>query len=131
MSALDVALQSGLTSRIYYTQLDGFDTHAGQLSTHTFLLRELDEALKAFVEDLHQAGEGKRVVVLVFSEFGRRAHENGSKGTDHGAAAPMFVLGGKVKAGIYGKMPSLADLDDGDLKYTTDFRRVYAKRLAV
>jgi uncharacterized protein (DUF1501 family) len=66
---------------------------------------------------------------MCFSEFGRRVAENSSQGTDHGAAAPMFVMGGKVKGGLYGTMPSLTDLDDGDLKYTTDFRRVYATLL--
>jgi uncharacterized protein (DUF1501 family) len=74
-------------------------------------------------------GYGEKVAVMCFSEFGRRVSQNSSAGTDHGAAGPMFVVGGKVKGGIYGAHPSLTDLDDGDLKYTTDFRRVYATLL--
>jgi uncharacterized protein (DUF1501 family) len=74
-------------------------------------------------------GLGKKVVVMCFSEFGRRVNQNNSAGTDHGAAAPMFVIGGGIKGGIFGSYPSLTDLDDGDLRYSTDFRRVYATLL--
>jgi uncharacterized protein (DUF1501 family) len=122
-------IKAGLTTRIYYTELGGFDTHAGQLSTHEFLLRDLDGALTAFLDDLHQAGEGKRVVVLIFSEFGRRLKENGSAGTDHGTAAPVFVLGEGVRGGVHGPYPNLQDLHDGDPKHALDFRQVYATLL--
>jgi uncharacterized protein (DUF1501 family) len=84
-----------------------------------------NDAVTAFVADLKQQGNFDRVVLMTFSEFGRRVAENANGGTDHGAAAPMFVLGGKVKPGLFGKYPSLSDLDHGDLKFNTDFRGVY------
>ena len=87
-------IKAGLTTSIYYTRLGGFDTHANQLGQHDDLLRELGNSLQAFIKDLDEAGDGKRVVVLVFSEFGRRLAENASAGTDHGTAAPVFLLGG-------------------------------------
>jgi uncharacterized protein (DUF1501 family) len=118
-------IDAGFGTRIFYASLDGFDTHANQLATHANLLRELGDALKAFMDDLGHHGHHDRVLVMTFSEFGRRLKENGSRGTDHGAAAPMF-LAGKVKSGPIGKHPSLADLADGDPKFHTDFRSVYA-----
>jgi len=119
-------IKAGLTTSIYYTQLGGFDTHANQRGTHDNLLREVGGSLKAFVDDLNQSGDGSRVVVLVFSEFGRRLTENASGGTDHGTAAPVFLLGQAVKAGLHGPYPNLQDLQDGDPKHAIDFRRVYA-----
>ena len=119
-------IDAGLGARIFYTSLDGFDTHANQLQSHTNLLRELSDAVKAFMDDLGHHGHRDRVLLMTFSEFGRRVKENGSNGTDHGAAGPMFLAGGKVKPGPIGKHPSLADLDEGDLKHHTDFRSVYA-----
>ena len=119
-------IDAGLNTRIYYLDLDGFDTHANQAAAHASLLTELSGAVSAFVEDAHQHGHGRRVAVMTFSEFGRRVKENASQGTDHGAAAPMFVAGGSVKSGLIGKHPSLTDLDEGDLKHSTDFRSVYA-----
>jgi len=119
-----IAANSG--TRLFYAQLSGFDTHANQRDTQEPLLAMLSQALSAFHQDLTNRGLAEKVLVMTFSEFGRRVAENSSHGTDHGAAAPMFVLGGKVKAGLHGKSPSLTYLDDGDLKYTTDFRRVYA-----
>jgi uncharacterized protein (DUF1501 family) len=119
-------IDAGLGTRVYYLDLDGFDTHANQAAAHTALLTELSGALSAFVNDLDQHGHGKRVMTMTFSEFGRRVRENASQGTDHGAAAPLFVAGGRVKTGLIGKHPSLTDLDDGDLKHTADFRGVYA-----
>ena len=114
-------------TRIYYVQLDGFDTHANQKATHANLLAELSESVAAFVQDLEQRGHLERTCVLMFSEFGRRVKENASQGTDHGTAGPMFLAGGGLKAGIIGKQPRLDDLDrEGDLKFHTDFRRVYA-----
>ncbi|MEP7249316.1 MAG: DUF1501 domain-containing protein [Spartobacteria bacterium] len=116
----------GLTTRVYYASQGGFDTHAGQINAHDRLMTELNDALTAFVADLKAQGNFERVVLITFSEFGRRVQENANGGTDHGAAAPMFVLGGKVKPGLFGKYPSLTDLDSGDLKFNTDFRSVYA-----
>jgi uncharacterized protein (DUF1501 family) len=122
-------VKAGLSTPIYYTHLDGFDTHSGQLPQHANLLRELGASLKAFLDDLGKAGESDRVLVLVFSEFGRRLGENGSGGTDHGTAAPVFLLGQPVKAGLHGAYPDLTHLEDGDPIHALDFRRVYATLL--
>ena len=116
----------GLTTRVYYASQGGFDTHAGQFNTHGRLMTDLNDAITAFVADLKQQGNFERVLLITFSEFGRRVAENANGGTDHGTAAPMFVLGGPVKPGLFGKHPSLTDLDHGDLKFNTDFRSVYA-----
>jgi uncharacterized protein (DUF1501 family) len=113
-------------TRIFYCQLAGFDTHANQLGQHERLLNNVATAIAAFTDDMRAKGYGEKVAVMCFSEFGRRVEQNSSAGTDHGAAGPMFIVGGRVKGGVYGAHPSLTDLDDGDLKYTTDFRRVYA-----
>ena len=118
-------IAGGLTSRVYYASHGGFDTHAGQINAHTRLMSEFNDAVSAFIADLKQQGNFQRVLLMTFSEFGRRVAENANGGTDHGAAAPMFVLGGAVKAGLLGKYPSLVDLDRGDLKFNTDFRSVY------
>jgi uncharacterized protein (DUF1501 family) len=117
---------AGLKTRVYYVTLDGFDTHANQLAAHQGLLRQWSEALAAFHKRLERAGESERVLVMTFSEFGRRLKENASEGTDHGAAAPMFLSGPKLPQLQVGSIPSLVDLDDGDLKHHTDFRQVYA-----
>ncbi len=122
-------IKAGLSTSIYYTHLGGFDTHANQSGQHDNLLRELGASLQAFLKDLNDAGHGKRVVVLVFSEFGRRLTENASAGTDHGTAAPVFLLGNAVKSGLHGPYPNLHDLTDGDPKFAIDFRRVYATLL--
>ncbi len=122
-------IHAGLATRIYYVTLDGFDTHSLQAESHAGLLTELSGAVTAFVDDLAKTGQSKRVLLACFSEFGRRVKENASRGTDHGAAAPMFLAGGGLRGGIVGKHPSLTDLDDGDLKFHTDFRRVYASVL--
>jgi uncharacterized protein (DUF1501 family) len=122
-------LKAGFGTRIFYTSLDGFDTHANQLATHALLLTELSDSLAAFQKDLTEAGQADRVAVVVFSEFGRRVAENASQGTDHGAAAPVFVIGPVAKAGLVGAHPSLEKLDDGDLIHHTDFRQVYASLL--
>jgi len=122
-------LKAGFGTRIFYTTLDGFDTHANQLGTHAALLTELSDSLAAFHKDLAGSGQADRVAVLAFSEFGRRVSENASAGTDHGAAAPVFVVGPVARAGLVGAHPSLDALVDGDLKHHTDFRRVYASLL--
>jgi uncharacterized protein (DUF1501 family) len=119
-------IKAGMQTRIYYTELGGFDTHADQLGAHANLLQQVGNALKAFLDDLNRAGEGSRVLVLVFSEFGRRLRENASGGTDHGTAGPVFLLGPSVRAGLHGPYPNLGDLEDGDPRYAIDFRRVYA-----
>jgi uncharacterized protein (DUF1501 family) len=125
LSIIARMIAGGLPTRVYYASQGGFDTHAGQIYTHDRLLGELDAALTAFATDLKQQGNFKRVLLMTFSEFGRRVAENANNGTDHGAAAPMFIMGGAVKPGMFGKYPSLTDLDHGDLKFSTDFRSVY------
>ena len=118
----------GLPTRIYYVSQGGYDTHTNQLGTHARLLTELGDSVKAFVDDLKAQGNFDRVMVMTFSEFGRRVAENANSGTDHGAAGPMFVISQKAKAGLLGQYPSIAskDLVNGDLKYNVDFRSVYA-----
>jgi len=115
----------GLPTRVYYASQGGFDTHAGQINAHQRLMTEFNDAVTAFLSDLKQQGNFERVLLMTFSEFGRRVQENANGGTDHGAAAPTFVLGGAIKPGLFGKYPSLTDLDHGDLKFNTDFRSVY------
>ena len=118
-------IAGGLPTRVYYASQGGFDTHAGQINAHERLMGDFNDAVGAFVTDLKQQGNFERVLLMTFSEFGRRVAENANGGTDHGAAAPMFVLGGAVKPGLFGKYPSLTDLDHGDLKFSSDFRSVY------
>ncbi len=122
-------LLSGFGTRICHVPLSGFDTHARQAPTHAGLMRQLSLGVGALCEDLRAHGKGEQVVVFVHSEFGRRVSENKSQGTDHGAAAPVFVFGGGVKGGLHGPAPDLGDLDDGDVKATADFRGVYAALL--
>lgn len=119
----------GFGTRIFYVSLDGFDTHADQAPAHQQLLSQLASGIGDFFRELKDTGDADRVRVMTFSEFGRRVKENGSRGTDHGAASCMFVAGPGVKGGVVGKHPSLSDLDADDLKYHTDFRRVYATLL--
>jgi uncharacterized protein (DUF1501 family) len=121
----------GLPTRVYYVSQGGYDTHTNQVATQQRLLADLGDSTKAFVEDMKAQGNMQRVLVMTFSEFGRRVAENANGGTDHGAAAPMFIVGDKVKAGLLGKYPSLApqDLYEGDVKYNVDFRSVYASVL--
>ncbi len=126
LSLVSSMIAGGMPTRIYYVSHGGFDTHNNQAPSHDRLMTQLDSALKSFVTDLRKQGNDDRVTVMTFSEFGRRVKENQNKGTDHGAAAPLFVMGKPVTAGIYGEHPSLTDLYRGDLKFTTDFRSVYA-----
>jgi uncharacterized protein (DUF1501 family) len=121
----------GLPTRIFYVSQGGYDTHTNQLGTHQRLLQDLGDSVKAFMEDMKAQGNMQRVLVMTFSEFGRRVSDNANSGTDHGAAAPMFVVGDKLKAGLLGQYPSLApaDLFQGDIKFTVDFRTVYASVL--
>lgn len=122
-------IKAGLLTRIYYVSLPGFDTHASQEPTQNLLLIYLADALRGFIEDLKRIGRADDVSIMVFTEFGRRVQENMSKGTDHGTATPMYILGKQVKGGFYGQRPNLIDLEDGNLKMTTDFRSVYATML--
>ena len=118
-----------LQTKVYYAHMTGFDTHAAQRGPHENLLQQLAEGVSSFYWDLEAQGNAERVAVLAFSEFGRRVSENGSGGTDHGTAAPMFLFGKALKGGLYGSQPSLTDLVDGDLKHVIDFRSVYATML--
>ncbi|MFM7808966.1 MAG: DUF1501 domain-containing protein, partial [Planctomycetota bacterium] len=122
-------IRDGMKTRVYYVSTAGFDTHAGQLGTHARNLQQVGDALLAFQKELKAQGAEDRVVTLVFSEFGRRVQQNASGGTDHGTAAPTFVIGSRVRAGVHGTHPSLTDLDNGDLKFTQDFRGIYAALL--
>jgi uncharacterized protein (DUF1501 family) len=126
-------IDAGMPTRLYYTSYrnNAFDTHVFQNDVHKRLLTYASDAVSAFLTDLERIKRADDVVVMIFSEFGRRVPENVNLGTDHGAANLMFVVGDKVKGGHYGKIPSLTELDAGDnLLYTTDFRRVYATMIA-
>lgn len=122
-------IRGGLPTRVYYVSMGGFDTHAGERGRHDTLMKQLNDGIGAFWADLKKNGCDDRVLMMTFSEFGRRVQQNASGGTDHGAAAPMFVMGKNIKQGVIGKHPSLTDLDQGDLKYNVDFRSVYASIL--
>jgi uncharacterized protein (DUF1501 family) len=126
LAAVAAAVKARVPTRVYTVQLGGFDTHADERTTQQRLLQTFDEAVTGF---LHQVA-GSNVVLMAYSEFGRRVRANASQGTDHGTAGPVFVAGAPVKGGFYGEEPSLTDLDNGDLKYTTDFRDVYHELLA-
>jgi uncharacterized protein (DUF1501 family) len=126
LQTISKLITGGLSTRVYYASIGGFDTHANQPGGHANTLGQLGDAIAAFMKDLELQGRANDVLVMTFSEFGRRVHENGSAGTDHGAASVLFVAGGGVRGGVYGQYPSLSDLDDGDLKFTTDFRSVYS-----
>ncbi|MEW6304562.1 MAG: DUF1501 domain-containing protein [Verrucomicrobiota bacterium] len=119
----------GLSTRIYYTFHGGYDTHSTQKTNHGNLMKQLNDAVFAFQQDLAKQGQAKRVLLFTISEFGRRISENGSEGTDHGAGGSVFLFGPGIKAGIHGKHPSLTDLEGGgggSLKFSVDFRSVYA-----
>jgi uncharacterized protein (DUF1501 family) len=114
---------------VLWTRLGGFDTHAAQAGTHAALLGQLAGATAALQADLARDGADRRVLTLIYSEFGRRVRENGSAGTDHGSAGPMFALGGGVRGGLVGRPPDLADLDDGDERPQQDMRAVFSTAL--
>ncbi|MBN9511630.1 MAG: DUF1501 domain-containing protein [Alphaproteobacteria bacterium] len=121
-------IAAGFPTRIYYVTFphNAFDTHVTQADTHARLLTYVSDHVAAFIQDMTRQGRGDDVAVMVFSEFGRRVAENANLGTDHGTAGISFVAGRPVRGGHYGAPPSLTDLDDGNMRYTTDFRRVYA-----
>jgi len=129
LQTISKLITGGVGTRVYYLGMGGFDTHANQPRSHANLLGELADGLNAFYADLTAQGRANDVITMTFSEFGRRVKENGSSGTDHGAASVMFLAGGAIKGGVYGEYPSLTDLDDGDLRMHTDFRSVYATLL--
>jgi uncharacterized protein (DUF1501 family) len=122
-------IQQGFGTRVFYVMKDGFDTHSGQAEEHRRLLAEVADGINQFFTTLEQSKHAQRVVVMTYSEFGRRVEENASKGTDHGAGSCLFVAGPGLSGGVIGDHPSLKDLDSGDLKYHTDFRQVYATLL--
>ncbi|HEY3611518.1 MAG TPA: DUF1501 domain-containing protein [Pseudonocardiaceae bacterium] len=119
-------VEAGVPTRAYSVSLGGFDTHADEKATQQRLLTELDGALSSFVQRMRRSTRGQQVVVLVYSEFGRRVAANAGDGTDHGTAGPVFLTGAGVRGGFYGEQPSLSELDNGDLKESTDFRSIYA-----
>jgi uncharacterized protein (DUF1501 family) len=120
------SIKAGASARVYYTIQSGYDTHALQLPAQAQLLGDLARSIRAFLDDLAAAKLADGVLLMAFSEFGRRPTENGSFGTDHGTAGPVFLAGSKAKAGLIGETPRLGELADGDLKWSIDFRRVYA-----
>jgi uncharacterized protein (DUF1501 family) len=122
-------IHGGVGARVLYLATGGFDTHSNERETHDRLMQYLGDGLGAFWQDINAHGHADNVALMTFSEFGRRPAENASHGTDHGSAAPMFVMGGSVKGGIYGDTPNLTDLDNGNLKVQQDFRQVYAAML--
>ncbi len=122
-------IKANVPTRVYAVSLGGFDTHADEKGTQQTQLGVLDTAVSGFLKTMATDPRGQDVVVLVYSEFGRRVAANASQGTDHGTAGPVFVAGAPVRGGFYGEQPSLTDLDNGDLKVTTDFRSVYGELL--
>ena len=121
-------IKGNLNSKVYYTSQNGYDTHDNQLAIHQRNLTELNDAVFSFYSDLKKASLLQNVTIVVFSEFGRRVKDNGN-GTDHGTAAPLFIIGGMNSGKVLGENPNLSDLDNGDLKYNIDFRSVYATLL--
>ncbi len=129
LKTISSLIASDLNTRIYYSSISGFDTHAQQSGLHRNLLQQFSSSLLAFVQDLKSLKVYDRTTILCFSEFGRRVEENKSGGTDHGTAGPVFMAGGMVQPGIYGKSPNLKDLEEGDLAHETDFRQLYGEIL--
>ncbi len=120
-------IAANLGTRVYYVSFGGFDTHSGQPNTQSRLLEGFSDSVEAFLQDLEQLGQADPVLMMTWSEFGRRVQENGSQGTDHGTAAPLFVIGHQIQGGLYGDYPSLTQLDSNkNLQYTVDYRSVYA-----
>jgi uncharacterized protein (DUF1501 family) len=129
LSLVGQIINADFGTRVFYLSVGGFDTHANQPQQHQQLLQQVAAAVAGLFEQLKQGGNDRRVLLMTFSEFGRRVRENGSQGTDHGSGSCLFVVGPGVSGGLVGAHPSLSDLDGGDLKYHTDFRRVYATLL--
>jgi uncharacterized protein (DUF1501 family) len=129
LNVVKKCINAAVPARVYMVALGGFDTHADERGPQRKLLGVVDDALTPFLKTMRTAEHGKNVVVMVYSEFGRRVVANASQGTDHGTAGPVLIAGQPVKGGFYGEQPSLTDLKDGDLKGTTDFRDVYHELL--
>jgi uncharacterized protein (DUF1501 family) len=131
LSIVSKLISGGLNTPIYLTTINGFDTHANQLAQHSNLWKQVSEAITAFQKDIEALGISEKVTLMTFSEFGRRVNENGTNGTDHGSAAPLFVIGKTVKGGIMGSNPNLNSLDaNGDIKFEFDFRQIYSTILS-
>lgn len=128
MSDISSLIRSGVPTKIFYSSLIGFDTHVHQKGKHEHQLKVYDEGISALVKDLKKIGQFENTLILTFSEFGRRVEENKSKGTDHGAANNLFLMGGKLKKpGMYNEPSNLLSLDEiGDIQYRVDFRSIYA-----
>ncbi|MFT4901847.1 MAG: hypothetical protein ACI81V_001124 [Lentimonas sp.] len=122
-------IHANMETRVYFVSQGGYDTHANQVTQHAELLGDLSQAMHAFQRDLKAHRKDDQVMTMTFSEFGRRPAENGSSGTDHGTAAPLFVMGSKVKGGILGRAPDLAVTEKEDLAHSTDFRGIYSSIL--
>jgi uncharacterized protein (DUF1501 family) len=125
MKLIAQVIMQNLGTKIFFVEIGGFDTHANQPTQHRDLLSAVSGSIGAFHQDLKNQGRDKNVLIMTFSEFGRPVKENGSNGTDHGEAAPMFVIGGGTKGGIYGPNPNL-NASNGNVPYTLDFRSVYS-----
>jgi uncharacterized protein (DUF1501 family) len=120
-------IQSDINTRVYYISIGSFDTHNNQDARQTRLFTELNNAIIPFLKDIKSAGRFDDLLMVTFSEFGRRVAQNASNGTDHGTANNMFLIGGGLKTkGLLNSLPDLSDLEDGDLKHTVDFKNVYA-----
>ena len=127
MKTIGSLIVSGTETQVYYVSHGSFDTHVNQNDRQNKLFEQLDASLTALTDDLKKNGRFDDVLIMTFSEFGRRIAQNASNGTDHGTASSMLFIGGALKkAGLYNEIPSLEDLDDGDLKYKVDFKQVYA-----
>ena len=118
-------ISGGLQTKVYIVSLGGFDTHANQKGVHQRLLGQLAQGIRSFYQAMRDYNLWNDVIMMTYSEFGRRAKQNASQGTDHGTAAPHILMGGRVKGGFYGQQPSLNNLEDNDLRYTVDFRSLY------
>jgi uncharacterized protein (DUF1501 family) len=130
LSFIAQCISSPLGTKAYFIETGGYDEHENEKNNHIEVLTTLDQGVYAFYQDLKQKGLLDRVVVLIYSEFGRRIKENASGGTDHGSAGPVFVFGGKVKGGLYGDYPNFNKIDDiGDFQHAVDFRSIYASIL--
>jgi uncharacterized protein (DUF1501 family) len=119
-------IAAGSPTRVWSVSLGGFDTHANEANAQAELLGTVSAALSRFTSQMKNTSRGKDIVMMVYSEFGRRVKGNGSQGTDHGTAGPVFLIGDRVKGGFYGDQPSLSKLVNGDLAVTTDFRDIYS-----
>jgi uncharacterized protein (DUF1501 family) len=129
LDVVATCVEMGAPTRVYSVSMGGFDTHTGERPTQQRLLTEVDHAVSGFVNRMATTARGRGVVLVAYSEFGRRVMANANQGTDHGTAGPALVAGAPVRGGFVGEQPSLTDLNDGDLKISTDFRDVYATLL--